>query len=93
MIVERMDNIKSLKTFISDHKCEKIILKNLLENNFHKMKSIISICKEVDEFLQIEIGKDFFYIYKVDCKSGNINHYLTSRTLKEIIMQDRKSVV
>lgn len=88
MVVERMDKIGSLKTFITDHQDEKIVIKNLLENDFSKMQNVITACAEIDDFLQIEIGKDFFYICKTRYKSGSVNYCLTCRTLEKVIAEE-----
>lgn len=89
MIIKKIDDIENRKDFIEKNKDEKILIKNYEENRFFRIIAIIKDCEEIDEFLQIEIGSDFFFITKAHSKIGKgCAHWISDRTIEELIKEE-----
>lgn len=89
MIIKRIDDIEDRKDFIEKNKEEKILIKNYEKNDFWRMRGIINDCKAVDKFLQIEIGRDFFFIMKTSSVCGEgCPYFLSDRKIEEVIQEE-----
>lgn len=90
MIIKKIEEIKNnRKEFIEKNKEEKILIKNYQTNDFSRMTGIIKDCEAVDKFLQIEIGRNFFFITKTNTKMGDgCPYWLSERTIEEIIKEE-----
>lgn len=85
MIIKRLDGIKDLEEFVMQNKKEKILLRSTGINNYLIMKRVIDTCKNVDEFLLIEIGSDYFYIKKLNYKVNDCTYFISDRSLETVI--------
>ena len=86
LIVEKMEKIKVKKDFIEAHKDNDILLINSQMNSFGNMKTVIDACMEIDKWLIVEIGLNYFYISKHNSENRNsAQNFLSDRTYKDII--------
>ena len=81
-----MEKIKVKKDFIEAHKDNDILLINSQMNSFGNMKTVIDACMEIDKWLIVEIGLNYFYISKHNSENRNsAQNFLSDRTYKDII--------
>ena len=89
MIIKYIDEIEDRKEFINENKAEKILIKNYESNSFGRMKGIIADCNEVNKFLQIEIGSNFFFITQAGTTiSSECAYHLSDRTMEDVIKEE-----
>ena len=89
IIKDYFDVRNELENFIEDNKSEKILLLNKIQfQDYETMMYVLRSCENVDDFLKIEIGENFFYIEKTDIKSGDrCPYFLSERKIKDIIQE------
>lgn len=90
MIIKKIEELENCrKEFIEKNKEEKILIKNYQSNDFGRMIGVIEDCKAVDKFLQIEIGRNFFFITKTNSKIGDgCPYWLSDRTIEELVKEE-----
>lgn len=86
MIIEKIKRISEIQEFIEKNKEDEMILVHHSVIDVPLALKIIKMCEEVDDFLSIEIGRNYFYIIKSTCKcSTGCPYTLSTRDLNEII--------
>lgn len=86
LVIEKTSNVRVKKEFIEANKDNDILLINPKTNSFGNMKTVIDACMEIDKWLIVEIGLDYFYISRHNSENRNsAQNFLSSRTWKDIV--------
>lgn len=87
LVIEKTSNVMVKKEFIEANKENDILLIHFQTVSFGNMKFYIDLCKEIDRWLTVEIGSDFFYISKNNPENCNgARSFLSDRTWKDIVL-------